>query len=100
MTNQLKNFTSQKKIFDITLFSYIYKTKFVTDSWFYAMEVVQARRLEDFEQNLNWYRKSKMILILRENGRGGFDGIGDRGWGLVGAVSEFKLTILSHSLDF
>lgn len=41
-----------------------------------------------------------MILILRENGRGGFDGIGDRGWGLVGAVSEFKLTILFHSLDF
>lgn len=95
MTNQLKNFTSQKKIFDITLFSYIYKTKFVTDSWFYAMEVVQAKSLEDFE-NLNWYRKSKMILILRENGRGGFD----RGWGLVGAVSEFKLTILFHSLDF
>lgn len=78
MTNQLKNFTTQKKIFDITLFSYIYKTKFVTDSWFYAMEVVQARSLEDFEQNLNWYRKSKMILILRENGRGGFDGRGSR----------------------
>lgn len=99
MTNQLKNFTSQKKIFDITLFSYIYKTKFVTDSWFYAMEVVQARSLEDFEQNLNWYRKRKMILILRENGRGGFDGRGLR-VGIGGAVSEFKLTILFHSLDF
>lgn len=99
MTNQLKNLTSQKKIFDITLFSYIYKTKFVTDSWFYAMEVVQARSLEDFEQiwidivkaKWYWYYEKMVEVVLM---------VGDRGWGLVGAVSEFKLTILFHSLDF
>lgn len=99
MTNQLKNFTPQKKIFDITLFSYIYKTKFVTDSWFYAMEVVQARSLEDFEQiwidivkaKWYWYYEKMVEVVLM---------VGDRGWGLVGAVSEFKLTILFHSLDF
>lgn len=99
MTNQLKNFTPQKKIFDITLFSYIYKTKFVTDSWFYAMEVVQARSLEDFEQiwidivkaKWYWYYEKMVEVVLM---------VGDQGWGLVGAVSEFKLTILFHSLDF
>lgn len=72
MTNQLKNFTSQKKIFDITLFSYIYKTKFVTDSWFYAMEVVQARSLEDFEQiwidivkaKWYWYYEKMVEVVL------------------------------------
>lgn len=41
-----------------------------------------------------------MILILWENGRGGFDGIGDWGWGLVGVVLEFKLIILFYSFDF